>query len=84
MSAPVDIKPAAPKRSRRVAKPHPVAVSEQLQLNDIERRLIVNFRRMTSKSRACVSTFSHLQAENDVEKARKAAPAVRLVVGGVR
>ncbi|USX25814.1 hypothetical protein NHH73_25090 [Oxalobacteraceae bacterium OTU3CINTB1] len=71
MSAPADIK---------LAK----SGAERLQLSQIEQRLIVDFRRMSSKSRTCVSKFSTATADSDVEKARKTAPALRLVVGGSR
>ena len=61
-----------------------VRADEHLQLNDIEQRLIVDFRRMSNRNRSCVSQFSALLADDDVEKAREPAPALRLVVGGSR
>lgn len=82
MNSPADIKPAAPKRARRA--PQIAHCDEQLQLSDIEKRLIADFRRMSSKSRTAVSDFSNVIADKDVAAARKAAPALRLVVGGAR
>lgn len=82
MSAPVDVKPAAPKRARRA--PQITRSDDQLQLNEIERRLIVDFRRMSNSSRTSVSNFSNVIADKDVAAARKAAPALRLIVGGAR
>lgn len=53
-------------------------------LSAVEQRLIADFRRMSEKSRTSISQFSNVIADKDVEKARKAAPALRLVVGGAR
>lgn len=69
MSAPTDVKLVRPNGERR-------------QLSDIEQQLIVDFRRMDDTSRSCISKFSTAVADKDVKRARKAAPALRLVSGG--
>lgn len=71
MTAPAEIKLVAPDDQR-------------LQLSNIEKRLIADFRRMSSKSRTCVSGFSTLTADKDAENARKAAPVLHLVREGAR
>lgn len=76
-------KPSAIKTAQASAV-EAVRSGEHLQLNHIEQRLIVDFRRMSNRNRSCVSQFSALIADDDVKKAREATPALRLVVGGSR
>lgn len=88
MRAPVEIKSAAPKRTRRTIQVKLAVIatpsSEKLELSEEERQLIVNFRRMGRASRTLLPKFANRLVQLDAENARKATPPLRLVVGGVR
>ena len=88
MSARTETKPAAPKRPRRAAQGKLTAIAmpagEQFELTEEERQLIVDFRRMGRAGRTLLPKFANRLVQIDAEMARKAAPALRLIVGGAR
>lgn len=86
MSAGVDIKPSARKRPRRAPQGKLAIIAattcENLELSEDERQLIKDFRRMGRAGRDMLPRFAHAIAQQDAEKARKSAPALRLIQGG--
>ena len=83
MSAPVDIKPAAPKRPRRAAKPQAVPAAE---LTDLEIRAALAVRNFKPEvRRAWVETLERIGEDHRLQiAAARPASALRLVVGGAR
>lgn len=84
MSVHVDIKPAAPKRPRRAAKPQPVPATEQF--SDWEVRAALAVRRLPPKDKeGWTVILEKLAAKREAEAAAaRPAPILRLIVGGAR
>ena len=83
MSAPADIKPAAPKRPRRGAKPQAVPAAE---LSAMEIRIALAFRRFKPDVKEIrVETMENIALDHQRQIAEaRPAQALRLVVGGAR
>lgn len=83
MNAPADIKPAAPKRTRRAAKPQPVPAGE---LTAMEIRIALAFRRFKPDMKETwLETMESIAVDQQRQMAEaRSTPTLRLVSGGAR
>lgn len=83
MSTPANIKPAAPKRQGRAAKPQAVPAAE---LSALEIRAALAVRRLPAgKKGSWTEMLERLADKYELEAAAaRPAPALRLVVGGAQ
>ncbi|SEO43913.1 hypothetical protein SAMN05428959_10822 [Duganella sp. CF517] len=83
MSAPVEIKPAAPKRQRRAAKPQAVPAAE---FGALEIRAALAVRRLPAdRKQSWCEMLERLATKLEADAAAaRPAPVLRLISGGAR